>query len=95
MMGFLHALLAISNQRLPALDERGVTFRWKDYCATGKTRYKAKALGVDEFTRGFPLHVLPGGFHRIRRYGLLANARRRELSPTLRPRAVPRRPGRW
>jgi len=32
--------VAISNQRLLALDARGVTFRWKDYRAAGKTRYK-------------------------------------------------------
>jgi hypothetical protein len=71
--------VAISNQRLLALDERGVTFRWKDYRATGKTRHKTMTLGVDEFMRGFPLHVLPGGFHRIHRYGLLANAGRRDV----------------
>jgi predicted RNA-binding Zn-ribbon protein involved in translation (DUF1610 family) len=35
-------------------------------------------LGADEFMRRFLLHVLPGGFHRIRHYGLLANAERRE-----------------
>ena len=70
--------VAISNQRLLALDERGVTFRWKDYRATGKTRYKAMTLAADEFMRRFLLHVLPGGFHRIRHYGLLANAGRRE-----------------
>jgi hypothetical protein len=35
-------------------------------------------LGADEFIRRFLLHVLPGGFHRIRHYGLLANAARRE-----------------
>ena len=35
-------------------------------------------LGADEFMRRFLLHVLPGGFHRIRHYGLLANAGRRE-----------------
>jgi hypothetical protein len=70
--------VAISNQRLLALDERGVTFRWKDYRATGKTRYKAMTLGADEFMRRFLLHVLPSGFHRIRHYGLLANAARRE-----------------
>ena len=64
--------------RLLALDERGVTFRWKDYRATGKTRYKAMTLAADEFMRRFLLHVLPGGFHRIRHYGLLANAGRRE-----------------
>jgi hypothetical protein len=28
--------------------------------------------------RRFLLHVLPSGFHRIRHYGLLANAGRRE-----------------
>jgi len=70
--------VAISNRRLLALDERGVTFRWKDYRATGKTRYKAMTLAVDEFIRRFLLHVLPTGFHRIRHYGLLANASRRE-----------------
>ena len=70
--------VAISNQRLMALDERGVTFRWKDYRATGKTRHKTMTLATDEFIRRFLLHVLPGGFHRIRHYGLLANAARRE-----------------
>jgi hypothetical protein len=70
--------VAISNQRLMALDERGVTFRWKDYRATGKTRHKTMTLATDEFIRRFLLHVLPGGFHRIRHYGLLANAGRRE-----------------
>jgi hypothetical protein len=70
--------VAISNQRLLALDERGVTFRWKDYRATGKTLHKTMTLATDEFIRRFLLHVLPGGFHRIRHYGLLANAGRRE-----------------
>jgi hypothetical protein len=69
--------VAISNRRLIALDERGVTFRWKDYRSTGKTRYKAMTLGADEFMRRFLLHVLPRGFQRIRHYGLLANAGRR------------------
>ena len=31
-------------------------------------------LTTDEFMRRFLLHVLPSGFHRIRHYGLLANA---------------------
>jgi hypothetical protein len=35
-------------------------------------------LEADEFMRRFLLHVLPGGFHRIRHYGLLANPVRRE-----------------
>jgi len=69
--------VAISNSRLLALDERGVTFRWKDYRAKGHTRYKAMTLEPQEFMRRFLLHVLPGGFHRIRHYGLLANGCRR------------------
>jgi hypothetical protein len=48
--------VAISNQRLMALDERGVTFRWKDYRATGKTRHKTMTLATDEFIRRFLLH---------------------------------------
>jgi hypothetical protein len=61
---------------LIACDERGVTFRWKDYRAHGSTRYKTMTLRTDEFMRRFLLHVLPSGFHRIRHYGLLANANR-------------------
>ncbi len=69
--------VAISNQRLVALDEHGVTFRWKDYRVNGRTRNKTMTLETGEFTRRFLLHVLPGGFHRIRHYGLLANPSRR------------------
>ena len=69
--------VAISNRRLVAFDERGVSFRWKDYRTKGKTRYKTMTLSANEFMRRFLLHVLPGGFHRIRHYGLLANAARR------------------
>jgi hypothetical protein len=69
--------VAISNSRLLALDERGVTFRWKDYRAKGRTRCKAMTLAPEEFMRRFLLHVLPGGFHRIRHYGLLANGSRK------------------
>jgi len=70
--------VAIANSRLIALDERGVTFKWKDYRATGRTRHKTMTLKTDEFMRRFLLHVLPSGFHRIRHYGLIANSGRRE-----------------
>ncbi|MDH6171043.1 hypothetical protein M2282_006229 [Variovorax boronicumulans] len=68
--------VAISNSRLVAMDEQGVTFRWKDYRAKGRTRRKTMTLDADEFMRRFLLHVLPVGFHRIRHYGLLANGNR-------------------
>jgi hypothetical protein len=70
--------VAISNRRLIALDGCTVTFRWKDYRAKGRTRHKTMTLGTDEFMRRFLLHVLPGGFHRIRHYGLIANAERKD-----------------
>ena len=76
--------VAISNSRLVALDDRGVTFRWKDYRVQGRTRYKTMTLQTEEFMRRFLLHVLPSGFHRIRHYGLLANARRKTNIATAR-----------
>jgi Putative transposase len=76
--------VAISNSRLLALDDHGVTFRWKDYREHGRTRYKTMILQTEEFMRRFLLHVLPSGFHRIRHYGLLANARRKENIHTAR-----------
>jgi hypothetical protein len=84
--------VAISNSRLIACDQQGVTFRWKDYRIEGRDRYKVMTLVTDEFIRRFLIHVLPRGFHRIRHYGLLAKpacadniARAHELL------AVPRR----
>lgn len=70
--------VAIANSRLISLDERGVTFKWKDYREAGATRHKTMTLKADEFMRRFLLHVLPSGFHRIRHYGLIANSGRRE-----------------
>ncbi len=68
--------VAIANSRLVALDDAGVTFRWKDYRAKEHERAKLMTLAIDEFIRRFLIHVLPGGFHRIRHYGLFANGGR-------------------
>jgi hypothetical protein len=68
--------VAISNTRLIAHDERGVTLRYKDYRADGLARRKVMTLKTDEFIRRFLLHILPKGFHRIRHYGLFANTAR-------------------
>jgi hypothetical protein len=70
--------VAISNGRLIAFDEVGVTFKWKDYRATGRERAKVMTLAADEFIRRFLIHVLPTGFHRIRHYGLFASGKRAE-----------------
>jgi hypothetical protein len=66
--------VAISNSRLAGLDERGVTFNYKDYRRNGQARYRSMTLVPTEFIRRFLLHILPKGFHRIRHYGLLASA---------------------
>ena len=64
--------VAISNSRLIACDQDGVTFRWKDYRIKGRDRGKQMTLDTHEFIRRFLIHVLPRGFHRIRHYGLFA-----------------------
>src|SRR5262245_34880502 len=86
--------VAISNRRLIACDQNGVTFRYKHYRADGRARYKVMTLATDEFIRRFLIHVLPKGFHRIRHYGLFAKgadniARARELLAVPKPQAEP------
>lgn len=68
--------VAISNHRLLDIDNDQVRFQWKDYRQGDQV--KAMTLSTDEFIRRFLLHVLPGGFRRIRYYGLLGNRYRRE-----------------
>ena len=87
---------AIANSRLMTLDERGVTFGYKDYRRNGQARYRTMTLAAGEFIRRFLLHVLPKRFHRIRHYGLLASpgskaniARARELIAAALPPANP------
>ena len=70
--------IAISNGRLVAWDDTGVTFKWKDYRLEGSDRYKTMTLAVGEFIRRLLMHVLPKRFHRIRHYGLFANGARAE-----------------
>lgn len=66
--------IALSNDRLLAVADGRVRFRWRDY-ADGN-RVKGLDLDADEFLRRFRLHVVPDGFVRIRHFGLLANRRR-------------------
>jgi hypothetical protein len=63
--------IAISNRRLVAIDDRTVTFNYKDYAHGNQPR--TMTLDGDEFLRRFLLHAVPSGFVRIRHFGLLAN----------------------
>jgi hypothetical protein len=60
---YIHRV-AISNQRLISLDEKGVTFYTKEG--------RSITLAPLEFMRRFLLHILPKGFTKIRHYGLFA-----------------------
>ena len=63
--------VAISNNRLIALDDGFVTFRWRDYGDGNKQ--KTMRVTAEEFIRRFLSHVLPKGFRKIRHFGLFAS----------------------
>jgi hypothetical protein len=68
--------VAISNQRLVALEDGRVIFRWKNYARAGELA--TMSLKAEEFIRRFLMHVLPKGFVKVRHFGFLANRGRRE-----------------
>ncbi len=70
--------VAISNHRLVSADADTVAFQWKDYRIKRGDRMKIMRLPTFEFTLRFLMHVLPDRFHRIRHYGFLAGAGRKE-----------------
>jgi hypothetical protein len=63
--------IAISNNRIKAVQDGKVTFTYKDRSDGSLTR--EMTLSPDEFIRRFLLHVVPNGFMRIRHFGFLAN----------------------
>ena len=74
--------IAISNRRLMSIDDRSVSFHYKDYARGNRPR--SMTLDGAEFLRRFLLHAVPRGFMRIRHFGLLANRVRAKNLTTLR-----------
>lgn len=68
--------VAISNERLIGMADGQVAFRVRNNAKPGKTR--VERLPAQAFIGRFLLHALPGGFKRIRHYGLLAPCHKRE-----------------
>lgn len=68
--------VAISNHRIMGIENGQVSFNWRDY--RDNNQQKIMTLPAEEFIRRFLLHVLPGGFHRIRYYGFMGNRHRKE-----------------
>jgi hypothetical protein len=63
--------VALSNERLVAMRDGQVMFRWRE--RRHSNRLKVMTLPAEEFIRRFLLHVLPAGFMRIRHYGVVGN----------------------
>jgi Putative transposase len=69
--------VAISNGRLLNLENGRVHFRWRD--SQDRNQIKEMSLEAIEFIRRFLLHVLPGGFVKIRYFGFLSNRSRKKM----------------
>lgn len=67
---------AISNDRILSVDDKNVTFTWKDYSQDYKKQITT--LAGEEFLRLFCQHISPHGFTRIRHYGFLSSAAKRK-----------------
>ncbi|MBW1792716.1 MAG: IS91 family transposase [Deltaproteobacteria bacterium] len=74
--------VAISNNRLTAIDNGKVVFTYRDRKSANQK--KTMTLNADEFIRRFLLHVLPKGFMKIRYFGFLSNIKKKEYIPIIR-----------
>ncbi len=70
--------IAISNHRILKVnkEKREVTYSLKNYKQGGKRT--TQTLSTKEFIRRFQQHILPKGFTRIRHYGFLSSAWKKE-----------------
>ena len=68
--------VAISNHRILSFENNKVTFRWRDYADSNRS--KLMVLEATEFVRRFLMHVLPPRFVKIRYFGFLSNRQRTE-----------------
>jgi hypothetical protein len=66
--------VAISNNRIIALENDYVVFKWRDYSDNNNEKFMT--LCADEFIRRFLMHILPPKFVKIRHYGILSNRNR-------------------
>ena len=68
--------IAISNNRILDFKDGKVSFTYRD--RKNGNALRIKTLEAEEFIRRFLLHVLPGGFMKIRHFGFLANRQKKE-----------------
>ena len=74
--------VAMTNNRIISIEGGRVTFSYCD--RSDDNKIKELSVTAEEFIRRFLLHILPGGFMKIRYYGFLAHANKKESIPLLR-----------
>ncbi len=74
--------IAISNNRILAIDNGKVTFSYRD--RQDNNELKTMSLAADEFIRRFLLHILPAGFMKIRYFGFLAHRNKKQAVTLIR-----------
>jgi len=78
--------VAISNHRIQHIDQKYVSFFYKDY-ADDKRRKLTKLTGI-EFLRRFCMHILPKSFVKVRYYGVLSNRYSKQTAMYRKPQAI-------
>jgi hypothetical protein len=74
--------VAISNNRIISIDNRRVTFTYRD--RQNDNQIKKITLDADKFIGRFLLHVLPKGFFKIRYFGFLSHTNKKNDIPLIR-----------
>jgi predicted Zn-ribbon and HTH transcriptional regulator len=64
--------VAITNHRIIEINDKTVSFTYKDYVDGAKK--KVETIDGVEFIRRFCMHILPSGFRKVRQYGFTSNA---------------------
>jgi Putative transposase/Transposase zinc-binding domain len=71
--------VAISNKHILNINQKGVTFLYKDY--KDAANVKPTTLDGVEFLRRFCMHILPQRFVKIRYYGILGSRYKKQVQP--------------
>ena len=82
--------IAISNHHIKQVDEKQVTFSYKDY-KHGSVKKEMTLDGL-EFIRRYSLHILPKGLVRIRHYGILSSTSKKKAAVIIKQQLPPARP---
>ena len=82
--------IAISNHRLKHIDDKEVTFTYKDY--KHGSVHKEMTLDAVEFIRRYSLHILPKGLVRIRHYGILSSSCKKQAAKYIKHQLPPAQP---